>query len=213
MIVLTVASDLNFPGLKKLEASLKKFGYEYQVLNAPFVFGGQMPHIYEWAKQQDPAMEFLYTDAYDTVAQRKMNSRELGLASDAKMIISCEKACFPHPELAEQYPPAPYDWKYVNGGGWMTTCGFFCKLYEDGTYEKHKNDQLWLTHEFLNDKKEIILDDWCEIFQSIAFEEEGDFTYGNQLINNKTNTAPIFIHGNGRTDMTRIWNLPILDNG
>lgn len=218
MIVLTVASDLNFPGLKKLEASLKKFGFSYHVINAPFVFGGQMPHIYEWARAQPPDLIFLYTDAYDTVALGQLPVAGDQLLELSSMIISVEKACFPHPELAEQYPPAPFDWKYVNGGGWLTTCGFFCKLFESNTYSEHKNDQLWLTHEFLASNRQpatgnwkpITLDTNCEIFQSIAFEAEGDFTYGNQLINNKTNTAPIFIHGNGRTDMTRIYGLPVI---
>jgi len=215
MIVLTVASDLNFPGLKKLEASLKRFGYTYQVLNAPFRFGGQMPHIYEWAKAQDPDLEFLYTDAYDTVALGKypVTGGRLPIINNYKpqMWISVEKACFPHPQLAELYPPAPFHWKYVNGGGWMTTAGYFCRLFEDKSYEQHQNDQLWLTHEFLQHQHEIALDTSCRVFQSIAFEAGGDFTYGHRLKNNLTGTEPVFIHGNGRTDMTKIWALPAIN--
>lgn len=212
MFVLTVASDLNNPGLKKLEASLKKFGYEYHVLNAPFRFGGQSPHIYEWAKEQDPGLWFLYTDAYDTVAQRKYPDMMMPEDSKMKMLISVEKACFPHPDLAPKYPPAPAEWKYVNGGGWLTTAGYFRNLFETGCYAKEgqSNDQLWLHHEFLNNQDEILLDTQCKIFQSIAFEGSTDFTYGVRLMNNRLLTEAAFIHGNGRTDMSRIYNLPAL---
>jgi hypothetical protein len=46
------------------------------------------------------------------------------------------------------------------------------------------------------------------MFQSIAFESEGDFEirYG-RLYNKITHTFPMFIHGNGKTDMTKFYAL------
>jgi hypothetical protein len=216
MIILTIASDLSHPGLRRLEASLQQYGYRYHVINAPFRFGGQSPHIYEWARQQPPNKGFLYTDAYDTVALGPVTELAEKLPYEwpetCDMLISVEKACFPHPQLTNKYPPSPKDthWRFVNGGGWITTTGYFCRLFEDKTYDTHQNDQLWLTHEYLSHRHEILLDYNCEIFQSIAFEADDDFTYGERLVNNKTGSSPLFIHGNGRTSMKRIYELPCL---
>jgi hypothetical protein len=50
--------------------------------------------------------------------------------------------------------------------------------------------------------------DYCNIFQSIAFEVEGDFEIRyNRLYNKITHTFPMFLHGNGKTDMSKYYPL------
>jgi lysyl hydroxylase/galactosyltransferase/glucosyltransferase/procollagen-lysine,2-oxoglutarate 5-dioxygenase len=72
------------------------------------------------------------------------------------------------------------------------------------------DDQRWYTDTYLNliNQCDWIGLDYCNMFQSIAFESEGDFEirYG-RLYNKITHTFPMFIHGNGKTDMTKFYAL------
>jgi ubiquinone biosynthesis protein COQ9 len=66
------------------------------------------------------------------------------------------------------------------------------------------NDQIWYTDRAAG--KSVLIDVQCVNFQSIAFEEDGDFSFVyDRLQNNVTGTMPLFIHGNGRTDMTKFY--------
>ena len=83
----------------------------------------------------------------------------------------------------------------------------FMKLFEQNPVRFEDDDQRWYTDRFLERRSSISLD-YCNIFQSVAFEVEGDFTLTyNRLYNNKTHTFPMFIHGNGKTDMTKFYQL------
>ena len=130
------------------------------------------------------------------------------------MLISTEKACYPLAELAEKYPQSAYEWKYVNGGGWMVEIAFFIELARKYNLNKDSHDQIWLHNVYLSEREHngVFLDRECEIFQTIAFEGPDDFMeviYGDhkRIVNKKTGALPIFIHGNGHTDMTKIYNL------
>lgn len=203
MKVVSVVDKTAHPGFEQLSKSLSFHKYEHVVLLAPFNFGGQMQHVYQWAKGQDPDTPFVYSDGFDTVAIWPWSGDE---APTHKIVFSAEKACYPDTSLAAQYPPGKSEWMYVNGGGFWTTCGAFAQLYED-THQSAMNDQLWLSHLFLS--LGTGLDDGCKLFQTIAFESEDDFEYSPRgyLYNRKTKTYPTFIHGNGRTDMSRIYQL------
>lgn len=231
MRVITVASDPNHPGCIKLQESLKRHGWEYEILVHPFRFGGQMQHIAEWCIGK--AEWFLYTDAYDTMAFGDRAEVYNILRFGYKMFISAEKNCYPHVELKTQYPEVKNEWKYVNGGGFIAHTEFFTELYQ--THNEGDNDQDWLARMYLSNQDKIKLDTNCEIFQTIAFEGAEDFEYnaggehtlhgnkvepgfhpegdskvtskGGRLRNKKTGTYPVFIHGNGHTDMTRIWKM------
>ncbi len=199
MMVLTVCDKIE--PAAQLIRSLEKQGIRYHVEIAPFQFGGQMPVIYKWCKTQSPGQQFLYTDAFDTFALDQLPE-----VVD-EMIISCEKACYPHPERAIDYPPCESEWKYVNGGGFVTTAQFFIEMYEKH-HNEADNDQVYLMEIFLNNQDRIKLDTGCKIFQTIAFEAEDDFTLsGGRLFNNKTKTYPVFVHGNGHTDMSKVYKL------
>ena len=81
------------------------------------------------------------------------------------------------------------------------------KLFEQNPVRFEDDDQRWYTDRYLERRSSISLD-YCNIFQSVAFEVEGDFTLTyNRLYNNKTHTFPMFIHGNGKTDMTKFYAL------
>lgn len=224
MKVITVVSETNNKGHEHLVRSLKYHGYDLDVMIHPFKFGGQMEHVYNWCKSNWGI--FLYTDGWDTFAlappEEVLAKFE---AMQCKILISAEKNCYPLKETAALYPPCPWEWKYVNGGGFMGDCEMFCEMYEDGTIDKvhERNDQQWLAEEYCAryyDEK-VKLDTRCEIFQTIAFEGTEDFSRyaqgsdkhdGNwpdrlRLMNNKTNSFPVFIHGNAHTRMDKIWQM------
>jgi hypothetical protein len=225
MKILTVASDSMHPGCMQLKRSLEYFGYQYHIIQKPFQFGRQMQHVYQWAKS-NPGW-FLYTDAYDTFALGGLNrvavefeALTMGVVTEVNpglkpisMIISTEKACYPIASMASQYPECRTEWKYVNGGGFMADAAYFCEIFEDGTHHKETNDQVWLAEQYLKRQDRILLNTSCNIFQSIAFEGPDDFSTEevpqgySRLINKKTGTHPVFIHGNGHTDMSKIYKL------
>jgi hypothetical protein len=223
MKAITVSSDRTNPGCKELQRSLKHFGYDFDHIDAPFEFGGQMKHVYEWCKANWGW--FIYTDAWDTFALAEWDDKLL----PDKMLISAEKNCYPHAEKASRYPECKTEWKYVNGGGFLTTCEYFVKIYEE-SHQPDSNDQDWLTEVFLAGKAD--LDTKCVVFQTIAFEGKEDFSRyvertqyteagtpfdiirhdGNwpdrlRMRNNFTNSLPIFIHGNAHTPLDKIYKL------
>lgn len=238
MKVITVISSKDNDGFRQLERSLKHFGYELEVLEHPFEFGGQMKHIYEWCKANWGT--FLYTDGWDTFALAPIEElyRKWAKMQDAgcQMLLSAEKNCYPLRETADYYPKEKCRWRYVNGGGMIGTCEAFVKMYEDGTLDgtHEKNDQQWLAEQYIRSKGEhpekfprkndvnIWLDTECQIFQTIAFENDYDFsrvieqddkynvtgwTDRIRVKNNETGSLPIFHHGNAHTRMAKIYQL------
>lgn len=214
--VISVVSDIHNEGCQQLIRSLKHHGYNYDFLVHPFSFGGQMPHVYEYAKNNWGW--FLYTDGWDTFALAGPEEVEAKMPAEAKMIISAEKNCYPHAEKSVRYPPCETEWKYCNGGGFMAECEYFAKVYTE-THQEGQNDQDWLTEVFLAGKANLDTD--CNIFQTIAFEGPEDF--GRRLyhvdhsrnewndvlrlFNRKTETCPIFIHGNAHTPLGKVYQL------
>ena len=206
--VLTTCDNPNHEGYLRLKASLDKFGYDHEVIVHPFSFGHQLPVIRDWCNRYTgDATHILYSDAFDTLAFS--NAEEIiSKMPDCKMLISCEKNCYPHPERAKEYPYAESPWRYVNGGGWIAEIKYFLELCERMNLNDQSHDQVWLMEAFLNNQQDIKLDTNCEIFQTIAFSypEEWDNVnehgYGvNRFRNVGTKTFPVFFHGNGHTDM------------
>lgn len=221
--VLTTCDNPKHEGYLRLKASLDKFGYDHEVIVHPFSFGHQLPVIRDWCNRYTgDATHILYTDAFDTLAFAGLEEIENKLdfifyyeyvgwvnrMQVAKMLISCEKNCYPHPERAGNYPETSGPWKYVNGGGWIAEIEYFKQLCIKENLNDQSHDQVWLMEAFLNNQQDIKLDTNCEIFQTIAFshKEEWDSInehgYGeNRFRNIGTSTFPVFFHGNGHTDM------------
>lgn len=212
--IISVISDRDNDGYRQLTRSLNHHKYNHESLVHPFSFGGQMQYIYEYAKNNWGW--FLYTDGWDTFALGNQDELEKKLSEGVRMLISAEKNCYPHAEKSVRYPACETEWKYCNGGGFLTYCEYFVKLYEE-SHDPTSNDQDWLTEVFLAGKAS--LDTGCQIFQTIAFEGPEDFSrvlvpdrgsvWGDslRLKNNKTGSLPLFMHGNAHTPMTKIYGL------
>ena len=123
------------------------------------------------------------------------------------LIISAEKGCYPDSHNRGKFPSVPHEWKYLNSGQIYGRRDVFMNLFEQNPVRFEDDDQRWYTERYLAMPDKIGLD-YCNIFQSVAFEVEGDFTLTyNRLYNNKTHTFPMFIHGNGKTDMSKFYLL------
>lgn len=130
------------------------------------------------------------------------------------MVYSTEKACYPHPHKAQYYPNKYTPWCFLNGGGWagpIDICIEFFERYGLSTQSGDINGQDEIMEAYFKAKADdfpIEIDQMCEIFQTTAFEDPGDFQAEGKLIKNlKTNTYPAILHGNGRTPMDWIYNL------
>ena len=211
----TLTTDLNHPGLLKFKKSVEAIGYPLHIIHQIIkpgqgVFGTQMPLVYNWCKSEKDFTHMIYCDAWDSyiLGTHEEMLGKIEAVRELKWFGSSEKGCFPHPQLAVEYPEAPYDWKYVNGGGWLAEIDFFAKMVEDNPING-KNDQLWLAEVYLKNRKAglpVDLDYNCEIFQTIGFESPDDFCYDKtRIVNNKTGSTPMIFHGNGRTDMSKVW--------
>jgi hypothetical protein len=208
--IITVTNNPNHPGVERLTKSAEKFGWELYVIDAQWKgFGTKLIETYNFLINNPQIESFVFVDAHDVVilgSPEEFNF-ELGFPF-ASIVVSCEKACWPVAELAVAYPSNDVgEWKYINSGLYYSTSDSFIKLFESSPPSYEDDDQEWFTRSYLRNNYDyhIIRDFNCILFQSYSHIADDDFAYRDgRLINLKTNTAPIFIHGNGRTDMTLI---------
>ena len=212
-IVLTVGTDYN-DGLKRLETSLRRFGYPYKILGLGETWyggddilhnpgAGQKVNILRTelesiiSKEENPIVLFL--DGYDTIVLQPANQL-LKVYEDSKqnIIFGAEKVCWPDRNLAKEYPNIDSPWKYLNSGQFIGHAQDLLKLMNDGI-DDADDDQLYYTKKFLEGKHGIALDHECRIFQCLQGSEGDvylDHSYA-QLHNNVHNSMPFVAHGNG----------------
>jgi hypothetical protein len=203
---LAAVSTIENTGLKKLEASLIKFGYDYKILQNPSIqwnWGG-LGDVYNWCLSEEAQTytHFLFTDGFDTVALSPLE--EIKIAD--KIIYSGEKACFPRSDWADRHAEST-KWKYLNHGQLFAPISLYLELYKD-CFELPLTCQEWAMEKYLNGDDRLIIDTNCDIFQSMAFDYEGDIVAdGDRILNTITGTRAIFAHGNGRTNIDWIYKL------
>lgn len=208
--LLTMTDDLNHPGLKQFKRSLDEFKWNYEVIKAKYkAFGSKQVAFYNYFKENTELKYAFITDAHDMFVLGYMNEA-LNKVDFDSITFNAEKACWPYADWADSYPQVNTKWKYLNGGAAFVNTKRYIQLFEENPIKHSDNDQVNLARIFLDQKEKynFKLDTDCTIFQSIAFEHDGDFTYNKgKLINNYTNTVPNIIHGNGKTNMNKIYNL------
>lgn len=207
MKIIVSLDNPNHPGWLKLEESLKRHGWEYVTIVKEWKgFGTKIIGLYEHLVNAYDD-DFIYLDAYDNYCIAPPDEFNYKHRGGSGLIISSEKGCYPDSNNRGKFPTVPHEWKYLNSGQIYGRREDFMKLFEQNPVRFEDDDQRWYTDRFLERRSSISLD-YCNIFQSVAFEVEGDFTLTyNRLYNNKTHTFPMFIHGNGKTDMTKFYQL------
>jgi len=206
MKVLVSLDNPNHPGWLKFEESLKQHGWAYHPIVREWKgFGTKIIGLYEYLCSTD-IEEFIYLDAYDNYCIASPHEFKFK-KKDYPMILSSEKGCYPDTHKMGMFPVVNHEWKFLNSGQIYGTKEHFINVYNTNPPRFEDDDQRWYTERYLAMPESIGLD-YCNIFQSVAFEVEGDFTLTyNRLYNNKTHTFPMFIHGNGKTDMSKFYLL------
>lgn len=207
--IITVTNNVNHPGLTRMINSAERFGWEIYVIETVWQgFGTKLIETYKFLLKNPDITSFVFVDAHDVVVLGSPEEFEENKYMFPFTTVSCEKACWPNADLAGDYPSRDVgEWKYLNSGLYYSESYEFIKLFDSNPPKYHDDDQLWFTEMYLSGGH-IIRDYNCNLFQSYSHIHDGDFEYTrDRLINLKTGTTPIFVHGNGRTDMSLVDNL------
>jgi hypothetical protein len=212
--VLTFSNMPDHPGLRALELSLIKHGWDYSIITGSWQgFGTKPQSVYNSLKdlEEHGYTHVLFTDAHDTVFLQSPDALNRQVFEPGFAYISAEKACWPDADRAPEYgyhTPPPSPWCYVNSGQYLMPIPMFREIFEFMPCEDREDDQRWLTTAYLSHRWKMILDINCKIFQSIAFPAMGDFmSKDGKLLNTITRTQPIAAHGNGKTPLEWLYNL------
>jgi hypothetical protein len=181
----------------------KSGGAENGVLLEP---GGAQKIIYlrdelkSWPELEDHIV--MFTDSYDVVfSSGPEEILQKFRNTDAQIVFSAEKTCWPNEELSDQYPEVISEYRFLNSGGFIGYANQIMSLIDqevDITYD----DQLFYTEKFLDiqqkDLEFIKLDYNQDIFQtlnqSITDVEQND---SGRFINLVHKTKPCVVHANG----------------
>jgi len=206
--LITTCSDITKTEL--LQQSLKKHGWDYHIITHDWRgFGDKILKVYEYLVANPDITHFFYSDAYDTLAVNKMEYALSKVEHKDLILMSAERACYPHPEKEALYPKHDSPWHFVNGGGWFANSQCFIEAVEANPLTVEVNDQVWFTDLFLKYPQYVKLDYNCEVFQTIAFCPETDFELTDKVLNTVSKSTPVFIHGNGHTPLDRF--LPLAE--
>lgn len=212
--LITVCTDPNDAGLQQLKRSLDEYKWNYEILVAPEWkgFGTKLLTVYAYLQNTDVDAIF-FCDAYDCVVLATMEEALSEIEDNYgldKMVFSAERGCWPKPDYAKYYEPIlEHGYNFLNSGLYYAPKEFYIKLLDKYMPDFESDDQMYFTDKYLFEGgSKIVLDQNCEVFQSYSFIQDDDYFYGEGVLHNlKTKTIPILIHGNGRTDLTPIYNL------
>lgn len=232
--VVTFTSAPNNYGHQQLTRSLEFWQVDYHVINEPW--RGFGTKIIETAKYVETIKgeytHFVFVDGHDTFFV--LPPKDFGFKRTDKIeqaaiemgwmdsgLVSTEKACWPDPRLAGQYPieETNSNWVFLNSGCYVFNIQFYLDMVARNPIDYQDDDQLYLTKIYLSEKS-FDLDRECQLFQSIAFLDNNEFSVirlngngrgGRNVLHNKiTNSLPMVVHNNGgnaKNPMEWIYNL------
>lgn len=208
MKVVIISNDRTHPGQIQLKRSLWRHGWEFVEICEPFRgLGYKITELAKYLRESGDEY-FIMQDAYDTYCLLPPQDMPWQYEEINGVIVSGEKQCYPHPEKAQHFTDAS-PWRYPNSGQLYGRSSILLDLVAKYPFPDADNDQIWYTDRAI--AGEVIVDVECNLFQSIAFEEPGDFDFFPndrfKLRNRRTGTFPLFAHGNGKTDMNKIYLL------
>lgn len=226
VVLLTVCDQDMHPGFVRLRLSCARHGLPLVGRHVP-VWRGTWDKV-EAVRDFLPAMRragathACLVDALDVVAQGGRD--RLYEAAGPGCLFSAEAWCWPLPHLEPLYPPSPTRWRFLNSGGYLAEIDYLgdyllagadAGLTPDqtaGSDGLRFEDQAWFSHKFLADRANCRLDVRCKVFQTLGsgvvtadrhWSETFDIADG-RVRNRETGTVPLFLHGNGRGDMSWI---------
>jgi hypothetical protein len=219
--LITFCNDPLYKGLQWLTKSLDKYGWDYKHLHGVWKgFGSKHLELAKYIQKELPSdyTHVFVVDAFDVCVLGTMEEAIKTLGSN-DFIFNAEKNCYPNGSLASRYPSVNSEYKYLNGGMVYAKK----ELYLDSVkkLQNEDNDQLFFSHLYVDKTKfsglewfgesytsEIALDSGCKVFQCYSFFRESEFEYKDgRLLNVVHGTRPVLIHGNGKTNMDKIYSL------
>lgn len=140
----------------------------------------------------------LYTDGGDTLAVAGEGEilQKFAATQCGGVLISGEKNCYPDWPLHKSYPQGT-PWKYINAGGWIGTRDAAGACLEWIAASGIVDDQRAWTRGYLTSSIPVMVDEWCQIFQTMN-RQFGEFQQaGARLVNAATGSTPCVIHWPG----------------
>lgn len=211
--VITVTN--NIEATMPLINSLQKNGWDFVVIEFDVWqgFGTKLIETYNFLKLHPEVDEFIFCDAFDVICLCSPTEfKEKIYHNHGQIFCSAEKGLWPptlHPFRID-YPTYQHGFNYLNSGCYYSPSNIFISLMDDYMPSYDTDDQFWMNVLYLTQSHDtgerIRVDHSQSIFNSHSFISDGEYTFNNgrvQVLGNE----PIFIHGNGRTDMTKIHQL------
>jgi hypothetical protein len=208
MKVVIISNDRTHPGQIMLKRSLWRHGWDFVEICEPYRgFGYKINELAKYLRESGQEY-FIMQDAFDTYCLLPPNDFPWQYVNIDGVVVSGEKQCWPDAGRAHHFT-ASSPWRYPNSGQVYGRASRFIDLVARYPVADADDDQRWYTDRAI--AGEVLVDEECNLFQSIAFETPGDFDYFPaerfRLRNKLTGTFPLFAHGNGRTDMNKIYLL------
>ena len=207
VIVVTVCSHPDHPGLARLKRSLDRCGWNAEHITLPWAgFRTKLIGVRNFATEAKRRgyTHIIHLDAYDSLAYGTPADVERALSStdyrQQGALLSCERACWPHPEKEKLYPlTAKSPWKHINSGHYLCNVDYVEELLSG--CDDVVDDQAFLTDKFLADGGRMVFrDDGCDVFQSLAHQQTWQEAFeitGSRIKNHVTGSLPCFVHANG----------------
>jgi len=171
--------------------------------------------LLENIKLVPPETIVLVCDSYDVLPIPNLTNEGLFSAIKHnfnldKITFNAEKNCYPNIDLVDLYPRIKSEWKYLNAGIYVGKAGNILTMLESLLPKiKYTIDQEIFSIAYINNQNNIDIDYKCKVFQTLYMLSEDDLTIdGYKIINNKTNSSPVLIHGNGKSNLEnlKLWN-------
>ena len=211
-LIFTYCTDIDNQVYKKLSSQLE---ITLLPISLPWSwdFYPKSYSLLENIKLVPPKTIVLVCDSYDVLPIAGLTNKSLfdSIKSNFdlnKIIFNAEKNCYPNIDLIDLYPKVNSDWCYLNGGIYVGKA-YKIRLMLEGLLPKMAGviDQEIFSIAYINKEYEIEIDYECKVFQTLYLLEETDLIIkDNKIINNKTNSNPSFIHGNGGSGIEKFLN-------
>jgi hypothetical protein len=194
---------------------------ERQVLAAGMRFWYEHIHPFTWRRmiewerhmgQKLPTEPICFVDASDFLLLGTA-SELTALSTQQDILFHSDAHCWPEPHKADEYPPSPTRYRYVNGTGPLARyAGHVADLIDYGMARFPirgnessifaDNDQRFWTDIYLHRHRlpiDLAIDTHCKL--SISLNSIGDaanaHVVGKRLLTMPMGTMPIFAHFNG----------------
>ena len=169
---------------------------EWKGTDMSFMGGGMKINLMkEWIKDKHDEDVVVFTDAYDAFYADNLDTiLERFLDFGHEIVFSGELFCYPDSTLADSFPQAPTDFRFINSGTYVGRVGELRKLFNNYEIADDDDDQLYVHKCFLSGLFDIGIDYECYIFQTNYANTQ---KLGNQLNNPDTLCCPCIYHGNG----------------